>query len=143
MSSFLDITPTLRIPLRELKFLFSRSGGPGGQNVNKVATRVELLFDVNASTALDEGQKHMLRSALRSRIDHEGILRIPVQESRSQWQNRQMAQQRFAELLRRALRPARKRVASRPTAGSREARFRAKKKKGAIKRFRGRVSPEE
>ena len=143
MPPSIEVTPALHIPARELKFLFSRSGGPGGQNVNKVATRVELLFDVNRSAALNAEQKSAILIAMKSRVDSDGILHIPVQESRSQWQNRQLAQERFVELLRRALRPSKKRKGSRPTAGSREERFRAKKRRGTIKQHRGRVSPDE
>lgn len=139
----IDIMPGLSIPAREIKFLFTRSGGPGGQNVNKVATRVELLYDLDSSAALDGDQKARVRAALGGRIGPDGVLRIQAQESRSQWQNRLHAVGRLAALLRSALRPRKKRVASRPTAGSREERFRTKKKKGAIKRFRGRVSPED
>lgn len=143
MSAHIEVMPGVRIPLTELSFMFTRSGGPGGQNVNKVATRVELLFDVEASPSLDDRQKAAVRSALRARIGSDGVLRVQAQDSRSQWQNRQRAAERLAALLRVALRPRKKRVASRPTSGSREERFRTKKKKGAIKRFRGRVSPDD
>jgi ribosome-associated protein len=139
----IDIIPGIRIPLRELKFLFTRSAGPGGQNVNKVSTRVELLYDLASSSALTDEQKARARSALGARIGPDGVLRVQAQNSRSQWQNRLIAAERLAGLLRQALRPRKKRVASRPTRGSREERFRTKKKKGTIKRFRGRVSPED
>lgn len=143
MAAHIDIMPGVSIPLAELKFAFTRSGGPGGQNVNKVSTRVELLFDVDSSSALDDRQKAQVRSALGARIGLDGVLRVQAQESRSQWQNRLRATEKFAGLLRLALRPRKKRVSSRPTAGSREERFTTKKKKGAIKRFRGRVSPDD
>ena len=143
MATDIDIMPGLRIPPGEVKFLFTRSGGPGGQNVNKVSTRVELLYDLSSSSALTDRQKAQVRAALRSRIGFDGVLRIQAQESRSQWQNRLHATEKLAALLRLALRPRKKRVSSRPTAGSREDRFRTKKKKGAIKRSRGRVSPDD
>ena len=143
MPAEIDIMPGLRVPLSELRFAFTRSGGPGGQNVNKVSTRVELQFEPESSSVLDDRQKALIRSSLGSRIGKDGVLRIQAQDSRSQWQNRRLATEKFSSLLRLALRPRKKRVASRPTSGSREERFRAKKKKGALKRFRGRVPPDE
>ena len=117
MSADIDIMPGLRIPLSEVRFAFMRSGGPGGQNVNKVSTRVELQFEPEASLALDDRQKAMILSSLGGRIGKDGMLRIQAQDSRSQWQNRRLATEKFASLLRLALRPRKKRVASRPTSG--------------------------
>jgi ribosome-associated protein len=135
----LVISPTLIVPGREIKFRFARSGGPGGQNVNKVESRVELLFDLNASVAFSDSQKHRIHAALQKRLDAEGILHIVVQESRSQWQNREFAVMRLAELLKAALTPRKKRVATRPSRGSKEERFREKKKRGETKRSRGQI----
>jgi len=143
MAAYIDIMPGIRVGDAELAFSFTRSGGPGGQNVNKVSTRVELRFDVEASPSLDDRQKQLLRSALGSRLGRDGVLMIQVQESRSQWQNRQIAAEKFARLLRHALRPRKKRRATKPTAGSREKRFNAKKRKGAVKHTRGRISLDE
>jgi ribosome-associated protein len=143
MVASLDIVPGLRLPYAELAFSFTRSGGPGGQNVNKVSTRVELRFDIEGSLSLDEGQKRLLRTALGSRVGRDGVLTIQVQESRSQWRNRQIAAEKLAELLRQGLRPRKKRRATNPTAGSRERRFSTKKRKGAVKHLRGRISPDD
>lgn len=143
MADFIDITNTLRIPDSEISFQFARSGGPGGQNVNKVSTRVELLFDIGASRSLDDAQKHALRAALRSRTDSAGVLRIRSDASRSQWTNRQDALRKFSRLLAKALQPVKKRASSKPTRASRAERLSAKKRTGALKRTRGRVSGDE
>lgn len=135
-----EITAGVTIPMREIRFRFARSGGPGGQNVNKVESRVELLFDVATSTAFTETQRQRLRSALRNKLDDDGMLQIVVQESRSQWQNRELALARLAETIRVALIPRKKRVATRPSRGAKEERFRSKKKRGEVKRNRGRVT---
>src|SRR5262245_18378444 len=89
----------------EISFVASRSGGPGGQNVNKVSSRVTLSFDVERSTGLSDGQKKAVFAALGNRINKEGILQIVSQRTRSQEMNRADALDRFAELLRRALTP--------------------------------------
>ena len=143
MAEFIEIMDGLRVPDREVSFVFARSGGPGGQNVNKVSTRVELLFDIDASRSLDEGQKTTLRGALRNRTGSAGILRIRSDASRSQWKNRQDALQKFARLLARALQPVKKRASSRPTRASRAERLAAKKRTGALKRSRGHVGGDE
>jgi ribosome-associated protein len=135
----LAITPTITVPAREIKFRFARSGGPGGQNVNKVESRVELLFDPASSSGFSDAQKHRIHAALQKRMDAEGVLHIVVQDSRSQWQNREFAVMRLAELLKGALTPRKKRVATRPSRGSKEERFRQKKKRGETKRSRGRI----
>jgi ribosome-associated protein len=143
METFLRITPGVHIPEAELHFSFSRSGGPGGQNVNKLATRVELRFDVAASPSLSDDQKMLVRSALKGRIDAEGVLRLQVQESRSQWQNRRRAVERFVDLLQNALRIRPRRRRTKPTAASRERRYAAKKRKSVVKRLRGGSSRDE
>lgn len=135
----LVITPTLTVPAREIKFRFARSGGPGGQNVNKVESRVELLFDLASSGTFSDTQKHRILTALQKRLDADGVLHIVVQESRSQWQNREFALMRLAELLKSALTPRKRRVATRPSHGSKEERFREKKKRGEVKKSRGRI----
>jgi ribosome-associated protein len=143
MAEFIEIREGLRIPEGELSFVFARSGGPGGQNVNKVSTRVELRFDIDASRTLDAGQKSILRTALRNRTGSDGILRIRSDASRSQWTNRQDALGKFSSLLARALKPVKKRAPSRPTHASRAERLTAKKRTGALKKTRGRVSGDE
>jgi len=132
----IQITPKLAIPESELEFLFTRSGGPGGQNVNKVSTRVEVQFDVLSTPSLDAGEKQAILHVLKSRIDARGILHVAAQESRSQWRNRELAVEKFALLLRKALAPKKKRVKTRATAGSKEKRLRAKKLQSQRKKLR-------
>ncbi len=140
MSRTIIIHPQLSIPLSELGFQFTRSGGPGGQNVNKVSTRVELVFDVQGSASLTSDQKARIAQVLKSRLDSGGVLHIAAQESRSQWRNREDVVERFAALLAHALKPQKKRVATRATSGSRQKRLKSKKAHGLKKQTRGRVS---
>ena len=111
----------ISIPDGEIRFATSRSSGPGGQNVNKVESRVTLLFDLDASPSLDEDQKRRVRSRLASRINKQGVLRVVAQKHRTQAANRETALERFRQLLGDALaeRPERK-----PTRVSKAARRR-------------------
>lgn len=132
----LKISETLHIPLSELEFRSSRSGGPGGQNVNKLETRIELLFDVARSPSLTDEQRNVLMSNLRSKLDTDGVLRVVSQESRSQWQNKRLAVEKFVLLLRKALKPQRKRVATKPSRSAKEKRLKLKKIRGERKKLR-------
>lgn len=130
------ITGSLTIPENEISFTASRSGGPGGQNVNKVSSRVTLLFNVTESAALSEEQKHSILAELATRINKDGLLRIVSQRTRSQDNNRTDAIERFAELLRRALTPRRLRIKTRVPTAAKERRLDKKKKRTVIKQAR-------
>ena len=134
--SHVVITHSLKIPLTELQFRTSRSGGHGGQNVNKLETRVELLFDVVHSSCISDQLRQRLLSNLSSRLDSSGILRIVAQDSRSQWKNKQLAIGRLTTLLKSALKVRKKRVSTKPTKTARENRLRIKKARGETKRLR-------
>ena len=131
-----EITPELAIPEDELVFQASRSGGPGGQNVNKVETRVTLLFDVAGSPSLDETQRARLRERLARRISASGVLRVTSQKHRSQARNREEAVARFVELLRAALAEQAERRPTRPRRAARERRLAEKRRQGERKRGR-------
>jgi ribosome-associated protein len=130
------VMPGLEIPDGELEFVASRSGGPGGQNVNKVSSRVTLRFDVERSSALNSEQRIRIQRKLASRINKDGVLQVNAQRTRSQDLNRTDAVERFGELLRAALRENKARVKTRATRGSKEERLREKRKRTEVKRAR-------
>jgi ribosome-associated protein len=130
------VSPALTIPASELSFRFSRSGGPGGQNVNKVSSRVVLEFDVRGSSSLTDAQRRRLLHRIGSRLDSNGILHIQVDDSRSQWQNRQTAVRRLAEVLLEGLKVQKRRIPTGRTASANSRRLEAKKRRGEIKRRR-------
>ena len=131
----LYINSRVQIPVSELRFRFSRSGGPGGQNVNRVSTRVELFYDLLHSS-LDPDSKAIIRKKLNSRLSYDGTIRIVSQESRSQWKNKQTATERLVDLLKRALRPQKTRVPTGKTRTSIESRLVRKKVRGEMKKMR-------
>ncbi len=139
----IDVSETVSIPLSELTFRFSRSSGPGGQHVNKAATRVELLFDVANSPSLADEQREQVMRRLSSRIDSAGVLHVVSQATRSQKQNRDLAIERFVRLMRKGLEPEKKRKPTRPTRAAKERRLREKKRRAEIKRYRRRPQPDE
>lgn len=139
----IQINPGVGVSEHEVTFSFERSPGPGGQNVNKVNTRVTLQFDVNRSTSLSNQQKGRVRETLRGRIGQDGVLRIVSSKERTQLANRRAAVNRFIELLAGAFRPVKARVKTRPTAGSQRRRVDAKTQRGAVKRSRQAASAEE
>ena len=132
----LHISQYLEIPLGELRFKFARSGGKGGQNVNKVETKVELLFDVFNSPSLSDDQRGIILKNLKSQIDTEGIFHVISQESRSQWKNREDAVRKFIEILRKTLKPKKKRIKTKISSAGKEKRLTSKKHRGEIKKMR-------
>lgn len=118
---------------RELVFRASRSGGKGGQHANKVSSRIEMLFDIPASSILSSGQKSLLLFRLSARLTGAGVLRLVSSEERSQFANRKKVTERFYRILEAALRPAKKRTRTRPTRSSKEKRLSDKKRNSEIK----------
>lgn len=132
----LQITPALSIPRSELIFNFVRASGPGGQNVNKVATAVQLRFNVRSSPSLAEEVKARLRKLAGKKFTIAGELVIEAKRFRSQEMNRADAEQRLVALIRKALVPAKRRRPTHPTAASRERRVETKKLRGKTKGLR-------
>jgi ribosome-associated protein len=139
----LDINDQLSIPVAELRFQFTPSGGPGGQHANRSATRVELRFDVANSPSLNDAQRERVMAALKSYVDGEGTLRLVSQANRSQAQNRQDVTARFQMLLACALKPRKRRRRTRVSPAQRERRLAEKRRHGEKKRLRGSPSREE
>ncbi|HTY40777.1 MAG TPA: alternative ribosome rescue aminoacyl-tRNA hydrolase ArfB [Thermoanaerobaculia bacterium] len=138
----LHVTPSIAIPEEHLEERFVRASGPGGQNVNKVSTAVELRFDV-AGSALPEDVKARLTALAGRRLGSDGILLIDSRAHRTQAQNRAEARERLAELVRRAAHRPRPRRKTKPTASAREKRLAAKQRRGRVKAGRGRVGHED
>jgi ribosome-associated protein len=134
----LAVTEAIRVPEEELKERFIQASGPGGQNVNKVASAVELRFDVAGSLALPEAVRQRLMRLAGRRLTQEGVLVIQARRHRTQERNRADARERLAELIRRAAVPPKPRRATRPTKASKERRVEAKKGRSAVKRMRRR-----
>ena len=132
----LQLSDTLAIPRAELVYRASRAGGAGGQHVNTSSTRIELLWNVRDTQALDEAQRARVAGKLKSRLDGDGWLRVVSSARRSQLQNREAAEDRLVALIAAALVVPRKRKATKPTRGSKESRLAEKKKRGDTKRQR-------
>jgi len=135
----LRISPTITLEDWEMTESFVRSSGPGGQNVNKVSSAVELRFEAARSPNLPDPVKRRLQRLAGRRWTKEGALVIFVEETRSQARNREIAQDRLAELVRAALVAPKPRRPTRPTKGSVERRIKAKKVRGVVKDLRGKV----
>lgn len=134
------ITPQLAIDEREIGLQFIRASGPGGQNVNKVSSAVQLRFDVAQSPSLTEEVRARLKLLAGSRLTTEGELVIEAKRFRTQERNRQDAIARLVELIRRATEKPKPRVATRPTLASKKRRLESKKQRAEVKRGRGAVS---
>lgn len=133
---YLAITETVRIPLSELTFKATRSGGPGGQHVNTSSTQVELWWDLTASRALSDGQRILAMERLASRLDGRGRLRLVSSKFRSQHRNKDDTLERFRQILASALTEPTPRKATRKPRSADEVRLREKKQRGALKRQR-------
>jgi ribosome-associated protein len=132
----LEITPALLLPLAELDYRATRSGGPGGQHVNTSSTRIEVWWNVRSSPTLTEEQRARLLERLSSRLDTEGRLRVVASESRSQLRNREAATERLRELVASALAVRKPRKRTKPSRAAKAARLEAKRRRSALKRER-------
>ena len=132
----LTINSKLVIPLNEIQWRFSRSSGAGGQNVNKTDSRVEIVFNVKNSKVLSSFQKFRINAQLKGKIV-KGCICIAVQEKRTQYQNRQLALTKLANILQDSLKPpAKTRIGTKPSQASQKRRIESKKKRGEVKKNR-------
>lgn len=132
------VTDAVRVPAAALTMRAVRASGPGGQNVNKVASKVDLRVDLDAIEGLTDPARHRLRALAGRRLDAEGRLQITSQATRDQTRNLEDAREKVRALVTTALREPKRRRASRPTKAARERRIESKKHRGTTKRLRGR-----
>jgi ribosome-associated protein len=137
MAGKIFITPTLLLDEAELEEVFVRAPGPGGQNVNKVATAVQLRFPLERTTTLPDDVRRRLRGLAGRRVSLDGWLIIEANRFRSQARNREDARDRLVELIRKAAHPPKPRKPTRPSAGAKERRLSDKRARGQVKRERG------
>lgn len=135
----LEVTPSVVIPDTDLSFAFVRASGPGGQNVNKVSSAVQLRFDMRGTTALSDSVKSRLRALAGRRVTDDGAILIIARNQRSQEHNRREALERLAELIQRALVVPKTRRATKPTRASRERRLEGKSRQQQTKQRRKKV----
>jgi ribosome-associated protein len=134
--------PRFPVPEEEVQWRFVRASGPGGQNVNKVSTAVELRFDLSGSRSIPEEVKDRLRRLAGRRLNADGMLVIDAQRFRSQARNREDALNRLSALIEQAARPRKARLKTKPTAASRERRLEGKRHRSKVKRSRTRTRDE-
>jgi len=140
MSEPIVVSDDVRVPARAVSVRAVRASGPGGQNVNKVATKIDLRVDLDAVEGLSEAARTRLVALARHRLDAAGRLVVTSQASRNQARNLEDARDKVRALVRAALVRPRPRRATRPSAGAEERRIAKKKRRGAVKRWRGRVA---
>ena len=138
----LRITDQISLEDWELTEQFIRASGPGGQNVNKVSTAVELRFEAERSPNLPQAVKTRLRKLAGRRWTKDGAVVIQVEDTRSQARNREIARDRLAELVLKATQKPKRRIPTKPTLGSKKRRLQAKKQRGEVKSLRGKVDPD-
>ena len=137
------MSPSDPVPEDELFYRATRSGGPGGQHVNRRSTRVEACWNVKESAALDDDQRARILEKLAARIGKDGVLRVAAEDERSQHLNRKLARERLQRLVARALHVPRPRKRTRPPKSAEERRLESKTRRGRIKRLRKPPEPED
>ena len=137
------MTKRSTVPEDEIYFRATRSGGPGGQHVNRRATRVEACWNVRLSAGLTDDEKERILEKLASRIDRGGVLRVLADDERSQHRNKELAKERLRDLVARALRVPKRRKKTRPPKSAVEKRLETKSRRGQVKKLRKPPGPEE